>query len=165
MYKLLVQSLYKRRPGYALQVTGIFPYDAGLCVSPVHLYFPLAKRNMQFKYYTSPHHLNRLLRANLAWFLDQSFLYCLFGPKEVQTISFHNLCILFLLMKQGILTSCLGVRSSPRRKAPCWFFWRSMWPHRPVSPYLLQHPCMTSSASCNHSTCAVVHDFKYLQVS
>lgn len=36
----------------------------------------------------------------MAWFVDQSFLHCLLGPKRVQINSYHNLCILFLLMKQ-----------------------------------------------------------------
>lgn len=86
----------------------------------------------------------RLLNANRAWLLDQAFLQCLLRPKQVQTIPYHNLCILFLLMKYGILILCLEVHSSPWRNALCWFFVEIYIVPREVLAYFLQHPCTIS---------------------
>ena len=66
-------------------------------------------------------------------------------------------------MKQGILILCLKVRASPWGNAPCRSFLRFI--HGPTDESLRTSSSRVAGASCSHSTCVVLPDFRYLQVS
>ena len=99
----------------------------------------------------------------MAWFLDQSFLQRLSGQKGFRQFHFTTCAILVLLMKQGILILCLKVRASPWGNAPCRSFLRFI--HGPTDESLRTSSSRVAGASCSHSTCVVLPDFRYLQVS
>lgn len=104
---------------------GIFLMTQG-CVSPFNLYVSQPKEMCSSVSISSPPcHLNRLFHAKMAWFLDQSFLQCLSGPKGFMQFHFTTCAILFLLMKQGILILCLKVHASPWEMNPAGPFWDS----------------------------------------
>lgn len=85
------------------------------------------------------------------------------GTKRVHAISFHNLCHPIPVDETRDSDFVPQGSRLTMRNEPCWSFLRFI--HSPTDKSLHTSSSWIASASCSHSTCAVLPDFRYLQVS
>ena len=105
---------------------GHFPYNTGFCMSPFNLYVSHPKEMCSSISISShPCHLNRLLHAKMAWFLHQSFLQCLSGPKGFRQFHFTPVPSYSYWWNKGFWSYVSRFAPHHKEMHPAGSFWES----------------------------------------